>query len=528
MNVMYFSYQPYFLHFAEVMAKKDWVPVYWSVVPNVEGEIKAKYPHAICHNHFDAIKGIPPKEYQGKDLNPLCPSVLSRLANHERIVLGMFERNDSHTSSFSYRERVSLYQYLVQYWLTVLEDLSPQYVVFEEEPHQANDYVLYAVCQLLDINTIMFIQTRIDKLLYPINKFEEGSKAIYSSYRDQLASGGADKVILSERMEKYFSDLQGSFDQAVFLHLYDQVDEVIDLMSNRSMMFVAMKKTARFIIKKLNIKELRHHWRLLVSKPGTFFYSDQKQRNKTFKASRLTYVEHLYYKSKTLLKKNLLKRYYKAIAQKSYELNRPYVFCPLHYQPEKTTCPLGGIFDDQLYMISLLSQALPEGWLLYVKDHPSQFVSSYTRYGEHYRSKEYYNEIVKMPKVRLMPLSTNTYELIDNSKAVVSVTSTSGWEAVIRGVPAIMFGHCWFRFCKGVFYASTLEDIKKVFGEILNGYQINENETRLFLKVMEENTFEGVVGGPGVQKFFDISDEENGLVHAQAVKSLLKSHRTTN
>ena len=171
MNVMYFSYQPYFLDLAEIMEEKGWLPVYWSVVPSSRDAVKSKYPNVICHDHYDAMKGILPQEYQNKLLPALCPSFLHQLIHAERISMRMLDRNDSHTNTFSYRERLKLFQKLVQYWKMVVEDLDPKYVVFEEEPHQISDYVLYEVCKLMGVETIMFIRTNFHERMYPIHKF---------------------------------------------------------------------------------------------------------------------------------------------------------------------------------------------------------------------------------------------------------------------------------------------------------------------------------------------------------------------
>jgi len=520
-KVMYISYQPYFLDLAKEMEKDEWDPVYWSVVPNIEEKVKIEYPKAICHNHYDAIKGIPPKEYVNKELEPLCPLLLEKMAGYERNALRMLERNDSHTNTFTYRERVDLYRYLVQYWNTIIRDLNPQHVVFEEEPHQASDYVLYAVCHLMGVDTIMFIRTKFPERMYPIHRFEEGSVAIREAYQKKLIGKMVDNVELSASMEKYFSDLQGSYENAISLHLYNQVDEVQDILENKSGIILSIQNMRKTISSKVNISDMLTRWNLLTSKPGTCFVSDQKQKNKLFRDSKLTYIEHLFYKAKAIFKKRKLKRHYDSIAQCSYDLSQPYVFCTLHNQPEKTTCPLGGDYTDQVFMIKTLSAALPEGWLLYVKDHPSQFISNFSRYGEHFRSVEFYEAISELKNVRLLSLDSDTFELIDNSKAVATVTGTSAWEGVVRGIPALVFGYCWFKHCNGIFYVYSYESVKDAFKKVSDGYKVNSDEAKIFAKVVEENSFKGVVGGPGIRKYFSIDDKENGIAHAEAIRALL-------
>ena len=202
----------------------------------------------------------------------------------------------------------------------------------------------------------------------------------------------------------------------------------------------------------------------------------------------------------------------------------PYVFCAIHYQPEKTTCPLGGDFDDQLYMIELLSKTMPKGWVLYVKEHPSQFVTSYARYGEHFRSYAYYDKIKKLENVKLVSITTDTFNLIDNAKAVATVTSTSAWEAVIRGVPALTFGHSWFNYCNGVKYVESLNDLYLFFNKLeKEEIKLNLDDVKSFLSVIEKQTFKAIIGGYGVQKYFDISIQENSIEHVKAIRKIITS-----
>lgn len=520
-DVMYFSYQPYFLELAKEMQKDNWNPVYWNVIENIKEDIKESFPNVICHNHYDAIKGIPPLEYKDKILDSLCPTFLIKMSKYERIALRMMERNDTFANNFSYRERVELYKYFVQYWLTVLNDLKPKYIIFEEEPHQATEYVLYAICQLKNIECIMFVRTTINQYLYPVNSFENGSDIISDKYKYALEHINLDTLVLSDFMNEYLNNILGSYEEAITLHLYDQIDEVNILVSENSLL-VNYIKDFKKIISKININTIKIYCNLLFSKSGKYFLSDQKQKGKTLKNSKLTYIEHLYYKTISIFKKKRLKKYYDLIISQNIDLNVPYVFCAIHYQPEKTTCPLGGDFDDQLYMIQLLSENLPAGWLLYVKEHPSQFISSYARYGEHYRTKEYYDNIIRLSNVRLLSISSDTFKLIDNAKAVATVTSTSAWEAVIRKTPSLVFGYSWFNHCNGVFHVSSLEDIKSFFISLQNGLSIDLNEIKLFLKIIEENTFKGIIGGPGVQKYFSISVKKNSNEHAKAIRALIK------
>ena len=165
-------------------------------------------------------------------------------------------------------------------------------------------------------------------------------------------------------------------------------------------------------------------------------------------------------------------------------------------------------------MIDLLSKLVPEGWKIYVKEHVSQFKD----YQAVERSKpvEFYNMIASMPKVELVPLNYTSFELIDSAKASATVSGTVGWESVVRGKPALLFGYSWYKDCKGVFVTHTIEDCKKAIRTIKNGYTIDMNEVRCFAKVVESCSLRGYI-----DKLYDkinlISVEDNVENLARAI-----------
>ena len=513
---MYFSYQSYFVNIAKIMFEKyDWVPQYWAVVPETLECIRKQYPNVVCHDHFDATKGIPPKEFDDLILDPLCPTILLKLSRHERIVLNMLERNDVHTNSFGYRERYELYRYFVQYWMTILNKISPNYVIFEEEPHQANDYVLYIVCKLLNIKTIMFVQTIFYPHMIPMSEFEKGSELIFNKYSERLASNKNEKIKLSNTMENYFNNIKGDYQNAISFHLFHQANELDGLLGKGIQIIQPIKR----ILQILKWQDMKDRLDLII-RPNTF-YSDQKQKGKTFQKSRLTYLGYLYYKLKTVHKKRKLKNYYDSLATYKHSKNDKFIFLALNYQPEKTTSPLGGVFTDQLYLIELLSKVMPKDWILIVKEHPSQFVSSYSRYGENQRSFEYYNKISRYENVHIVPLDMDPFYMIDHAQAVATVTGTVAWEAVVRGVPAMVFGHPWFKSCEGIFYTPTLFDIAQFFKKLKSGYEVDENKVRIYSDVVESESFKAIIGGQRAGKYFDLTKSDNAKSHVKAIEHFL-------
>ena len=125
-----------------------------------------------------------------------------------------------------------------------------------------------------------------------------------------------------------------------------------------------------------------------------------------------------------MYQKNQNRINYARLVSRNLDLSQNYIFCALQYQPEKSTCPLGGLLNEQYLMVEMLSKFVPKNWKIYVKEHPSQFVYNYTRYGEISRNKKYYEKLNRIRNVELVPLELNTISIIRSSKAVASVAGT--------------------------------------------------------------------------------------------------------
>ena len=189
-------------------------------------------------------------------------------------------------------------------------------------------------------------------------------------------------------------------------------------------------------------------------------------------------------------KRVMFERYVRA--GERVDLSRPFVYVPLHFQPERTTSSLGGVFADQYLLVDLVARSLPEGWSVYVKEHPSQFYPHFA--GERSRHADLYGELAAIPRVKLASLAVSTFDLIDNSKAVATVTGTAGWEAVVRGRPALVVGSPWYRACHGVFVVPTVGAMREALAQTDQGFEIDHRKVRLYVKVLTERCARASLG----------------------------------
>jgi hypothetical protein len=132
-------------------------------------------------------------------------------------------------------------------------------------------------------------------------------------------------------------------------------------------------------------------------------------------------------------------RYYTAEA----DFKKPYIYVPLHLQPELTIDVLGGAYGDHVLAIEELSAVLPSGWLLYVKENPKQTAVA--------REAPFFQRLEALSNVRLVRQDTDSFELIRHARAVATWSGTAGWEALLMGKPTILFGLAWYRRLPGVF-----------------------------------------------------------------------------
>jgi hypothetical protein len=520
LKVIYTSYQNYTLHLAEkLFDKHGWQPIYWFTDKLAEKKIKQIFPNVITHDYIKAIKGIKPEGFEINHIYPLDEKILNEMSVYESIALNMMERNDGN-NCFSYKERLELYHYFLSYWLNALNQLKPDIIIMEEEPHQAVDYILYRLAIFLRIKTIMFVRTSFESRMFPVMIFENGSEIIKENYEKKISSSTFQEITLSSDIKGFINKLNGNYDEVRLIQLYDQVDKINELRSNK-----ISKKVIAFVLrifKFFNILKFTKRANFLISLFRVDENSDQKLNGLAFRDSKSTNLQTLQLKRHTFKRKLTLKKYYESIASKNIILDTPYIICALSYQPEKTTSPMGGQFVNQRLMIKMLRSAMPTDWKLYIKDHISQF-SWYTDFGEQHRSIEFYDEIRSLPNTDLVPLFYDTFSLIDNCKAVATVTGSIGFEAVVRNKPVLTFGHPWYKFCEGVFYTSEFEHLKQVIDNIKGGYIPNKTNVELFIQTIQENTFRGVVGGKTITSHAGErgSPEANSEEHYKSIMSLL-------
>ena len=449
-----------------------WKPVYWLSTQKLISQLQDTFPQLHIDDFIATNRGNIEQEVLSV---PIDEAVIQRYLKYEKNVLDMMRRLDPDGHSFSYENRITLYYKQLSYALSLFERYKPQRILFNESPHSPFSYILYAVARENNIDIIRFSPTHINARVLVAATLEETVPCFKMVLRENFHYANK----LDERLQIYIEKLRGDYTTA----LPEYMKPIINNPSWFSMFISNTKKALNF----------------LYTPPDLYFYTDSILFHSKFRG-----IWFIYNKIKgDLYKKKLYKAYQKEV--RPLDLTRSYIYIPLHYQPEKTTNPEGGVYYDQLLMITLLSKTIPKEWSLVVKEHPSQFSSRLE--GERGRELQMYQKITELDNVLLAPLTSNSFDLIDAAQAVAVVTGTAALESVIRSKHALIFGNVWFQECEGIIQCKTVEDIQQAIHNI-STTMIDQKKIHAFFKTIETFSLPAYLN-PGNKPYADISDEEN-------------------
>lgn len=435
---------------------------YWSGAgyTNVLASSRQKFAQTIFHSHRDAIFCRPAEEFKDTQFAPPSEEVIKNLYEAESILstLKQFEK-----LKMSGLEKKNLYHRYLEYWLGVINKLKPEVIIFTLCPHTGYDFIIYSLAKLLKIKTIMFEYMRIADRHLLINDFVIGSPSLKKEIENNR--GKQSKIDdLSQDIKEYYEN---------------QINKANDVISFDFKAFKNKYSGLNLLLIKLKM--------IMAS---IFDLS-------IFKKTRLFFLKKI--------GPNFKKEYIKLNNQADF--NKKFIYVALHYQPELATAPLGGIFVDQILMIKILAAAIPDDWVIYVKEHPVQWLSQGLNY-TNFRYPGYYEAIARINKVKLITAETAATELIEKSRAVATVTGTAGWESLLRQKPAIIFGCPPYRDCAGVFIVNDIASCRAALAKINSGFTINQQEIISYLisldKISIHVFFENII-----EKLSKLSPEEH-------------------
>ncbi len=393
---------------------------------------------------------------------PLDEEFLNEMSKCESTVLKMMDRYQFTERLLIYEERINLYHKQLKFWYNYLVKEKIDVCFFAVIPHVVYDFTIYCLCKHLGIKTFMLYRLPVlpqkNVSIYVLKDINEHIPGLRASYEKHLNS--STPLSLTPRMSAYL-DLKEGNENKTFTGIVS---------SNKNLSkYFQIGKYLNYI--KYKASWLRA-WIKLWGAPFDILYRF------IYKASMIgmdkpTYID-------------------------DPDLTCKFIFVSLHYQPECTTSPMGGVFVHQDLMIEILMKAVPPEVKLYIKPHPREGMS-----------KKLYRRLHVDSRTVFINPELNSFSLITKSLAIATITGTTGWEGFLNNKPILMFGSYFYQDAPGIYKVKSIADAKNALAAILDKKECTTNQMVIaFLKAVEENSFPGFVDSR-YSPLSGLTDEEN-------------------
>jgi hypothetical protein len=509
--------EPSWLEVAQHLGEAGVDITYWIAWARIRDDIATICPDALFHDTIDAKRALPLAVFEDAKnalFTAACRTIWEREA---QTVYEMMIRFD-HSRDLIFAEASIHFYQLLLYWNTVLDRMRPDVVIFPTPPHVVYDYVILKLCQVKGIPTLLFEQAWI----YPpysmlMRDFQEGSVELRERYASLMA--GPKPVPLSPRGREILDRLAGQYAEArapseVSFASTAGHDIADDRFWAEQQRFLDAnvdiearwykKQTTSEIVPPAGEREvlskLASFWRRPreVEPVPDIPYEKQvntsslaKQRGTSLKASFEGEMPNKHYLEQRIDQIRLTRERYKDYQARSSkgQNGERFIFLPLMFQPERTSCPQGGIFSNQAIMVNLLSNLVPEGTWIYVKEHPTQLHPNMQ--STQARPADFYAVLAGFKNVRLVDIDTDPFSLIDSCVAVATIGGTAAVEAVARGKPALVFGYAYYNDCAGIYPVASEVDLRQALAEIAERPTVARADVETFFHAIETSLFVG-------------------------------------
>lgn len=387
---------------------------------------------------------------------PLDEQIVNSMVHCEVVVLKMMDRLEPYMGKLDYETRKRIYLKHLRFWNHILSENKITHFFSGNIPHENYDYVIYCLCKLRNIETVFLHQTVPDfiMILKTIIPFYTELNNEFLKLKELYQGKNIDQIDLGKRAERVYNSQVKS----------DKLSTPVYM--KKAGLFVRFSKLSKSIIK-------------ATSKLFSFSFYKKVFKPELYKI----FLYRTFIKPLSFIPNYCYHIAYQRKCSKP-DFNTKYIYFPLHYQPELTTVPLGGIYANQLLVVQMLNKYLPDNYQIYIKENPKQ-----TRWG---RTLPFYKDIASLSKVRLISKKVDTYKLLRKCVAVATITGTAGWEALFRETPVLIFGDFYYQYADGVFKIKSNNDLKNAINAI-----ISENvkpkllNTKIYLKAFENVTYSG-------------------------------------
>ena len=336
-----------------------------------------------------------------------------------------------------------------------LEAFRPD-LVFLPVSAALHSLVLVRVCQWMQIPFFTLRHTRVlDRHIITVNDATERFHAVERRFQDLLAQ--PQKATPNVEAERYYNSFQSSVGEK----------PGYTLSLSRAQLTMREKSPIRFWGGiGLRLAQMAYRWATSRDASKRPVRSSNPLEEWWLETRRIVGVRYSH----------------ESYAEPSRIGDEPYVYYPLHMNPEASTMVRAPNFTNQLAIVEVLAKNIPMTHKLYVKEHPAMLGR---------RPSGFHEAIREYPNVRLLSSAENSLELSRHAALVVVITGTAGWEAIMLGKAVLMFGDAYYTALGASERCADLGDLGHQIRRLLDTQPNRSNRQRvlLFLSALLECSF---------------------------------------
>ena len=491
-NTFYFCTQDYHVIFANKIISYGYQPIGFLKNRSNRRTLQYLFPNIINFEYHDFLKSNLKFKNFYKNIVPV--EILNKMHEYFNEYSKILLRQDTFISSISLSNSLNIYNSNIEYWYNLFIENDIQLNIFEEEPHKSTTYLVYQLSKIMNIKTYMPLRTIWQLGIIPISNYENKNKDNLLS--DLFKSKTSNKQDIN--FNHYINTLSSKYEDVIKHHLWNQVDDIKGVKN-----YFNLKKF-------LKLKSIFNF---------KYYSSDFKTYFSKLEKSKENYFNYLINKTYKLIYINKLKKNYRKFSKNInlVNLKNKYIYFPLQMQPEKSTLPLAGVFEDAFYTIKFLLEYTPKEFKILIKEHPTHFIYWRNTTNLMWRSNDFYKKLINLnDRIILVDQKSDVFKLIDNSIFVASVGGTVCWEAAVRGKRSLNFSKIWFDNCPGVSTISDEKDLNKFIKEKLYEKKVIKSEVVDFAKQIFNLGYNSAHGNPEELKHLKISPEKNAEILTEA------------
>jgi len=372
-------------------------------------------------------------------------------------------------------------------------------ILFDNTPHLPWDICLFYVAKMLNKKVIFLRKTGMRGFVY-----------IDEDFRPNKGNWKIEYVGLKNPLEEVVKQIDFHPDLEKLSFSIGQVNGMWPAnLAHKTGLFLKLKN----ILKGMGLASIVRLAGVIFKKPlNNYIAASQSSSQRTVLAgmnfvNKWNFIK-IYFSYIKALKSKI--RLYNNLTKKDLELHKPFVYFSLHLQPERTTLPEGLVYDDQILAVRTLSEALPNGWKILVKEHPRQM--HFDMRTTHGRSCLDYERLCEINNVNIVSLEVSQEELVQKCKCTATISGSVSWEGLLLGKPSLVFSENWHSDCSGTFFISSVEEAKKAFVELNN---ISESYVRSslcnYIRNIHKYLINTALTANHLRMFFDQKDDSVAL-----------------